>query len=359
MKEFETKEEALADIEARKAKYIAEGGFDTQFETVMRERRRKEMHIAVRCGGVLLADGKSPFEPNYSGFSIFQYIADWTPESEKMVDAIQGLVRCLKDPQREKNKARSQFLHIVNTAANSGWIVDEDAMDPSKIEELKSFGSMPGLVITKKAGSSVQRTDPVPAPMAQQVREKAADDSFKETSGVNSDLLSIDDSTNPSGKAIQLRIRQAITILEPDFRNFRLTKKIIGTAVVQMIPTLFDVARVKKVLGENFMANNGIDDAFIKAFLIQIEDLRYNVRIAEQGDTKTNREETLDVMMKLIEKGMQIPFEVLADFMTTIPNKQEVINKITAYQQQQAQMAQMLAAQKGAPAGTPPGAPMA
>jgi hypothetical protein len=107
MPEFDTKEEAEAEVAKRKAAYVDAGGFETQFEAIMRERRRKEMHVAVRCGGQVLADGKSPFEPHYSGFPIFQFIADWTPEAEKMVEAVQGLVRCLKDPQREKNKARS------------------------------------------------------------------------------------------------------------------------------------------------------------------------------------------------------------------------------------------------------------
>lgn len=357
MPEFDTKEEAEAEAEKRKAKHVEEGGFEDQFETIIKERRKKEMHVAIRCGGIILTDGKSPFEPHYTGFPFFQNIADWTPEAENLVEAVQGIVRCLKDPQREKNKARSQFLHIINTAANSGWIIDEDAMDPARIDELKSFGSMPGLVVQKKTGTSVQKIEPTPAPMAQQIREKAANDDFKEVSGINSDLLAMDESANPSGKAIALRIRQAITILEPDFRNFRLTKKLLGTAIVQMIPTLFDVRKVKKVLGENFMANNKVDDAYIKSFLIQIEDLKYNVKIAEQGDTKTNREETLETLMKLVEKGMQIPFEVLAEFMSNIPNKQEVINKITAYQQQQAQMAQALAASKGGPAGATPGAP--
>lgn len=356
MPEFDTAEERDAEIEKRKAEYLAGGGLEQQWAVVSRERTRKEMHVAIRCGGVILEDGLSPLEPHYTGYPWVQFIADWTPEAEKLEDAIQGIVRCAKDAQREKNKARSQFLHIINTAANSGWIVDHDALDDHKIEELKTFGSTPGIVIKKKANSTVQRIDPTPAPVAQSVREKAADDSFKEVTGINADLLAVDESSNPSGKAIALRIRQAITILEPDFMNLRYTKKLIGTTIMQMVPMLFDLPKIKKVLGEQFLKDNEIDDTFLKTFLITIEDLRYNVRIAEQGDTKTMREETFEDLMQMLSHGTPIPFEVLAEFMS-LPNKAEVIKKVGAYQQQQAALQMAAAGPKGGGAPGGPGAP--
>lgn len=353
--EFKTEEEANAEAEKRKADYLKEGGLPEQWQTIIKKRRKKEMHLAIRCGGVILADGISPHEPYYSGYPFFQFLADWTPEAENMKDAVQGLVRCLKDPQREKNKSRSQFLHIINTAANAGWIADEDALKPHEFEELKQFGSTPGIIIKKKAQSQLTRIEPTSTPVAQQVREKAASDDFKEVSGLNADLLAVDDSANPSGKAIALRIRQGLTILEPDFRNFRYTKKLIGHAIMRMAPSQTDVAKLKKILGERYMAQNGIDGVFLKSFLIAIEDLKYNVRIAERGDTKSNREETFEDLMQMMEKGMQFPFEVLAEFMT-IPNKTELIQKVQAYQAQQLQQA-ALAAGAGAPGpkGNKPG----
>lgn len=346
MVKYETKEEADADVVERKQKFITSGGAEADWKALVRPRKVKEMHVVIRCGGVILADGKSPLEPYYTGFPFFQFIADWTPEAESDNLAMQGMVRCLKDPQREKNKARSQFLHIINTAANSGWIIDEDSMTDNKKQDLKKFGSTPGIIVQKKNGTQVQRIEPVPAPLAQQVREKAANDDFKEVSGVNADLLAVDSSANPSGKAIALRIRQAITILEPHFRNFRRTKKLIGTAIMKIVPTMFDIAKIKKVLGVNFMQQNGIDDTFLKSFLIMIEDLKYNVRIAEQGDTKTLREETFEDIMNMVQNGMQIPFDVIVEFMN-IPNKQEMIGRIKAFQDQQAQAANALAAAKG------------
>lgn len=343
IQKYDSEEEANATAEQRKQQYLAEGGDPAAWTVVIKKRRIKSMKVAVRCGGVLLVDGPSPMEPYYSGFPFFRSVAGWSPESNNAKDSVQGIVRCLKDPQREKNKSRSQFLHIINTAANSGWKMDKGAMDQQEKANLQKFGSTPGIIVEVNDGKNCERIDPVPAPIAQQVREKAASDDFKEVSGVNSDLLAVDQSNNPSGKAIALRIRQAITILEPDFRNFRYTKKILGNCIMKIVPSLFDVPKIEKVLGQQFMKENGVDRTFLQAYLIMISDSKYNVRISEQGDTKTLREETLEDLMQMIQHGTQIPFEVLADFMN-MPNKQEVVNKVKEYQAQQMQQMALLAA---------------
>ena len=49
-------------------------------------------------------------------------------------------------------------------------------------------------------------------------------------SGINADALAIQDKTT-SGRAIALRIKQAVTILSSYFRNFRYTKEMVGTAI--------------------------------------------------------------------------------------------------------------------------------
>lgn len=356
MPRFNSKAEAQAEIDTRKAAWTQGGGADADFKFILRERQVREMHVAIKAGGEVLENGLSPMEPYYRGFPFFQFLADWSPEAEKESERVMGIVRALKDPQREKNKARSQFLHILGTAANSGWVGDDDALTDPQWNELKNFGSTPGITLRKKKGSQLDRIQPVAPDLANQVREKAASDDFKEVSGINSDLLAVDQSSNPSGKAIALRIRQAITILESDFRNFRYTKKLIGQFLFKIVPMLFDVAKIKKVLGETFMQANQITDIDLKTFLILIEDGRYNVRIAEQGNTKTMREETFEDLMNMINAGMQIPFEVMADFMS-IPNKSEVLAKVQAFQAQQQAAALAVQAQKSGTSAAKPQPP--
>lgn len=331
-----------------------------KYECIIKKRTVKQMQVSIMAGGMILSDGISPFEPHYSGFPFFQFIYEFNPEAEESKLKIQGIVRPIKDPQREVNKARSQFLHILNTSANSGWIGDEDSLTADQKVELKNLGSSPGITIWKKKGSQLERIHPVEPSLATQVREKSAGDDFKTVSGINSDLLSVDANASPSGRAIALRIRQAVTILEPVFLNFRFTKRLIGEFILAVMPILMDTAKMKKIVGLSFLNAESITDGELRAFLTMIEDGKYDVRIGEQGFTKTLREETFENLMLMLEKGMQLPPDVVLEF-TNIPNQKEVIKKVQEYQAQQAQMAQALAQAKTAgatPQQPQPGGPL-
>lgn len=306
----------------------------------MKKRRVTQMKVSIKVGTVWLTDGfvKSPFEPNYSGYPQFRYIAEWAPESDTPELRVQGIVRSLKDPQREKNKARSQFLHILNTSANSGWIGDEDALTAPKWDQLKDFGAVPGITIQKKKGSDLQRITPIEPSMANIARDKAAGDDFKEVSGLNADLLSMGEGENPSGKAISLRIRQAVTILQSSFENFRYTKILIGKFLFSIIPVMFDAAKIEKVVGAKFMKENALSRGDLGAYLTMIEDGKYDVRISEAGAPDTLREETFEDLANLVKAGMPLPPDLLMEFMN-LPNKQEVMNRVKEFQQQQIQAA--------------------
>lgn len=310
-----------------------------KIEFAIKKRRVQKMKVAVAVGSIFLTDGlqDSPFEPNYSGFGFFRYIAEWSPEAEQSKLKYQGMVRSLKDPQREKNKSKSQFLHILNTSGNSGWKGDDDAMSEEKWKELKNFGATPGIIVRHKKGAELDRIHPVEPSVAMQVREKSADDSFKECSGLNADLLAIDNNSDPSGKAIALRIRQAITILQPSFENFRYTKILIGQFLFSIIPTLFDSAKLEKVLGSKFMKENQLTRTILDAYLTIIKDMKYNVQISEAGAPDTIREETFEDLMSLAQAGVSMPPELYVEYMN-MPNKQEVINKVKEWSAAQAQM---------------------
>jgi hypothetical protein len=196
-----------------------------------------------------------------------------------------------------------------------------------------------GITIQKKKGSSLERIHPMEPSMANGLREKAANDDFKEVSGVNTDLLAMDTSNAPSGKAIALRIRQAITILQPSLENFRYTKILIGQFLFSILPILFDSAKLEKVLGSKFMKESNLNRARLDAFLTIIDDGKYNVQISDAGAPDTIREETFEDLMQLAKGGVQLPPDLYIEFMN-MPNKNDIINRVKQFAQAQAQMAQ-------------------
>ena len=292
------------------------------------ERTVPEMWYCAVCGGALLQEPElSPFEPHYSGYPFFEYLASYVPSAPKQVLKIKGITRNIKDPNREINKSRSQFLHILNTNANSGWVGDDDALTTEGWKDLEKLGSTPGVTIKKKKGSELKRIEPAAPSMANIMRGDKGEDDIKQISGINPDAMAIQDKTT-SGKAISLRIKQALTILAKYFRNFRYTKELIGNAIYCLLPEVFDKDTLRKILGEEFMEKNKIDDGYLIAFLQRVRDKKYDVRITEADNTATMRQETFEQLLDLSEKyPNMLPPDLIIEY-SNIPNSAELIERM-------------------------------
>lgn len=332
-KKFATREEAEA--------FVAEQGGGTVIERLM-----PEMWFAPYvCGKVLDEAKKSPFEPNYSGFPFFRYLAEWTPSAPLEEYKVQGITRQLKDPQREKNKSRSQFLHIINTQANSGFIGEEDALSPEGWKEVKSGGSQAGLTIRLNQGyyEKFREIQPKAPQMGQIMREQSADEEFKQISGINPDLLGMQEKT-ASGRAIALRMRQAVMALVRMFSNFRYTKEIIGKFLLQMLPELFDATKLARVIGPSYMRSitsdampEGLTTGILKGYLQIVKDHKYDVMVTEADHNRTIRYEIFEQLAKLAESyGPMIPLQLIVEYMD-VQNKDEIIKKIETNQQMMAE----------------------
>lgn len=337
---FETKEEAEAFVNGQ------------TFGKII-TRKIPEMWVAAMVGGFVLQDEKSAFEPYYSGFPFFRFIAEWAPSAETESLKVQGVVRQLKDPQMEKNKSKSQTLHILNTQANSGWIGDEDALTPEGWKALEEMGSKAGITVKKKKNSDLREILPKGPNPGHLQREQQADEEFKQISAVNPDLMGFSEGTT-SGRAIAMRVRQAVLSLVRIFHNYRYSKEIIGKFILEMVPGLFDEKKMMKVLGPDYMRKavdperypEGLTEGHLAAFLTMVKDNKYDVFVSEADQNKTIRMEVFQDLIELVKAGIPIPPDLLIDYMD-ISNSNEVKQKI---KEQQAMAMQAAAANTGAPA---------
>jgi hypothetical protein len=319
-----------------------------------------EMWVAAMVCGIIIQDIISPFEPNYSGFPFFRFIADWAPSASTETLRTQGITRALKDPQREKNKAKSQYLHILNTQANSGWVGDDNALSEEGKKKLEELGSKPGITIWKKPGTELREIQPKGPNIGHLQREQAADEEFKQVSAINPDLMGMQEGT-ASGKAIGLRIRQAVMALVRIFYNYRYTKEILGKFILQIIPVIFDSKKAMKVVGPEWMLKaadpmkypGGLSEGHIQAFLQMISDNKYDIYITEADQNATLRYETFTQLVELLKAGMPIPPDLVIDYLD-IPNAEEVKQKILQQIQQQQMMQQQEIMMKSSPKQTLP-----
>ena len=346
---FEDKDEA----EAFTQQQLAEGVDPDVLEPMkVIERTVPEMWVCAQVYGHLLMKEKSPLEPLYNGFPFFRFLGYWAANSQEEKYAVQGITRALIDPQKEKNKSKSQNLHILNTQANSGWIGDDDAMTEVGWAALAKMGAQAGITVKKKKGSELREILPKGPNQGQIMRDQQAESEFVQISGIHAELLGTSDK-NESGRAMAIRVKQGITALVVLFNNYRYTKEILGKFVLKMLPDLMDAKKLAKVLGPKYMQSvtlpgnldeqgqpiQGISEGNLEAYLQMVKDLKYDVEVTEADQGSTMRYEIFSQMMEMAKIGLPIPPALMIDYLD-IGNSDEVKQEVKAYQQQQMQAAQ-------------------
>lgn len=208
-------------------------------------------------GNQLMYDDVAWFYPAWKKFHIFPFFAEVITEriGNKSV-CIQGIVRGIKDLQEEYNKRRTQELRHLNSSANSGFDIEEGQLDEKNMTKIKKYGSAPGVVIVRKPGTApINRISPMPLSQghSQLAAENAQD--LKEASGVNPDLLA-SDSKSQSGRAILLKQRQGLVMIQEPLDNHGKTKKLTGQFILSQFKEIYTIESAMRVLGDAWIADN-------------------------------------------------------------------------------------------------------
>lgn len=325
-----------------------------------------EIRCYVMLGDVELEDIPSPYK--HGRFPFVPYHAYYIGEEG---EEPAGIVRDLQDVQREHNKRRSQFLHLINTMANRGWFLRKG--QPQAKKQLETAGSTPGVVIEFEQDPPKQfDTTQVPAAFAQ--FDNQASEDFREISGINEAMLGQEMAAGISGKAIELRQRQAVTQVAGLFDNLRETKEMIlhllwgSQGAPGLVPQYYTDEKTFRILGDNgqeeFVTVNQQQvvgyDWLGNAIHQTLNDLsvgEFDVVISEAPATPTQRIAQyygLLELLKLMPPNVQMLFADMVIEASDFDNKEELKQRLQAALQPQAPPAQLPPGQEGAP---PPGQP--
>ncbi len=217
-----------------------------------------EIRLYQVVGTQVFYDGVAPTYPRWKSYALFPFFAEYSTEDIGNKElSIQGIVRGIKDLQTEFNKRRTQELRHLNSSANSGFMIEEGQLDEDQKALLKEFGSSPGVVITRKKNTNpIERITPMPLSQGHAQLAAENEQDLKEASGVNPDLLATD-SKSQSGRAILLKQRQGLVMLQEMLDNYSITKKTIGRFILSQLRELYTVDTALRVVGDEF-----IQDAF-------------------------------------------------------------------------------------------------
>lgn len=205
-----------------------------------------------------LANERAWFYPEWKKYPIIPYFAHFSTapiEGDDRHLLVQGLVYGVKGVQEKHNSSETIKLMHLNSMQNSGWLSEEDSwVEPNKVKE---FGSTPGINLEYKTGKpKPERQFPMPLSQAHtQIAQESAE-AIKQILGINADLLAAQDGGQSSGRAIALRQRQGLLMVQKLFDNLSRTKQICGKFLLTQLGKIYDTETAKKVLGDAFLRKN-------------------------------------------------------------------------------------------------------
>ena len=201
---------------------------------------KRKVRWTVTCDKIVLHDDWSP----YNSFTIVPFFAYFRRGKPF------GMVRNLLSPQEQLNKIASQELHIVNTTANSGWMVESGSLVGMTADDLEEHGAQTGLVVEYNRGSNPpQKIQPNQIPTGlDRIAQKAALN-IKTISGINDSMLG-SDSAEVSGVAIQAKQNRGAIMIQVPLDNLRKARQYLAEKILECVQTFYTEQRVVQVTNE-------------------------------------------------------------------------------------------------------------
>ena len=289
-------------------------------------RQDRKVRWTVTADKCVLFDDWSPYEC----FTIVPYFPYWRRGRPF------GMVRNLISPQEQLNKISSQELHIVNTTANSGWIVETGSLQGMTADDLEEHGAETGLVLEFNRGSSPPAKIPpnqIPTGL-DRISQKAAAN-IKTISGISDAMLGTD-SPEVSGVAIQAKQNRGALMIQVPLDNLQKTRQYLAEHILRVVQQYYTEERLIQITDEADPMKSQVPlriNEMTPEGLI-INDLtigEYSVVIGTMPTRDNYDEVQFAEAISLRQAGVPIPDDLIVDY-SHLAKKGEVAKRIRQMQ---------------------------
>lgn len=304
----------------------AELGLPPRLELIRSFKRSVELNIIV--SGQLLYTGPDP-----TGLDDYPFIPVLLYH-EPLIDTfelkIQGLVRSIRDAQRQYNRRHSQIIDLMESIINTGYITKNGAvLDPNM---LMQAGQGKQIVVNEgyDVNADIREISPPNIPPGYLQYQDIIDKNIMEIPGASDELLglsSVGDS-QVSGKLAEVRASNGLKGNRGIFDNLEQSKKYLGKLVIECIQKNYSPGKIARIIGEE------PTDQFESG---QFEE--YDCAIKQAVKTTTQREAYYYQLLQLVALGAPIPW---GDILEVAPLQGST--KLHEVMRQQAEQAQEAAA---------------
>ncbi len=275
---------------------------------ILTKRMAKRVRWIVSTWDELLHDDYSPY-PFLTVVPYFPYFR--RGRTRGMVDNGMG-------PQDALNKSISQYVHIVNSIANSGWMVEENSLTNMDSDDLEENGAKTGLVLEYKKGSAKpEKIQPNRVPegldriidrLTNTLKDNTVPDAAR---GI--------DGGEKSGIAIQSRQYAAQQQLAIALDNLARTRRMVADRILWFLQRYYDDERIIRITKQNPETGQPEDEELRINYPDPatgqiLNDLRigeYDVIVTEQPQQVTFENSQFEQARDLRKLGVDIPDDVL------------------------------------------------
>ena len=299
------------------------------------KRRTKVIRWRVSCDQYLLHDEESPYK-NFTIVPFFPYFIDGYAMSLGMQ---------LVDMQRMTNKIYSQVLHILNSAANSGWKVKTGSLLNMTPEELETRGAQTGLVAELREVNDLERIQPGQMPSGHENLAQTIGTMFKEISGYTTTMQG-GDRADASGKSLDSKLARGQVNLASAYKSLYFTKTMIADRVCNLAQEFYTETRLLHIT--NGFGNDTTHVPINKPtpegkMLNDITQGKYASTVVPAPSRETVMQSAFQQLMDMRkELDMKIPDDVMIQY-SALPDKSKVLAALkAATDPQEAQQKQQL-----------------
>lgn len=282
----------------------------------------KRVRWRVTAGNVLLHDDWSPYKhfTIVPFFPLFRY--------GKTVGAVENLL----GPQEILNKVSSQELHIVNTTANSGWVVEQESLLNMTVGELEQKGAQTGLVIEYRKGAQPPaKIAPNQTPTGLDRITYKAEDSIKTISGV-SDSMQGFDREDVAAKAIAYKQQRGSVSMAKPQDNLQRTDYLLARNVLDIVQEYYTEPRIIDIIhndvtreAESIEVNK--PDPVTGEILNDLTLGEYSIVVTSSPARASLEDSQFEQARALKELGVPIPDSVLIEN-SRLQNRADIIKQM-------------------------------
>ncbi|MDH1675829.1 genomic island protein [Comamonas aquatica] len=293
---------------------LAKGAVETK-----RMQHRIEWVVST-CTSVL-HDATSP----YDDFTVVPYFAYFRRGlTVGMVDDAIG-------PQEALNKAVSQFVHILNTSANSGWITEENSITNMDSGELEQRGATTGLHIeVKKGAKPPQKIKPNEVPTGVDRLIDRADKAIRDATVP--DVLRGSAGPEVAGVAIQSRQFAGQQQLAVPLDNLAYTRRLLARRILALIQTFYDAHRIFRITETNpYTGKQEVEtveinqyDGATGGYFNDVTVGTYDVVITEQPMQVTFHNSQFNQALEMRKAGIRISDAMVVRY-SNLQDKHEIL----------------------------------